>query len=377
MNFLENPREALTEAGCVVIKVGSKVLAGSKHNGWLDAFAAQIAALRAQGREVVVVTSGAIAWGYPRLGLTERPTEMALLQASAAAGQSHLMQAYEQSFAKHGLAAAQVLLTRTGIIPRDRYLNASAALNALLDHGLVPIVNENDTVSIDEITFGDNDHLAAMVSWLVGADLLILLTSVDGLLDAEQKRVSLVPEMATVSDLVKEEKSTDGTGGMDSKLKAAASAAKHGVPVVIANGNDGSILQYILDGQDVGTLVLPQGSRLASRKHWIAYTLHPEGSVVVDHGAAKALVQGKKSLLPAGVVQVQGDFAAGDSVRIIDEHGEEIARGLSRYSAEDAKKLIGVQSHEIAECLGRNDGHEIVHRDDMVVIYDASHYDKK
>lgn len=368
MGSSDNTRTSLKEAQRLVVKVGSRLLRSDGEPDRFEAIASQVAGACQKGLSVTLVSSGAIALGYPRLGLRSRPTQMALLQASAAAGQPELMRAYDLAFAKHQLVTAQVLLTRTGLLARERYLNARAALDALLEHGAVPIVNENDTVSVEEIAFGDNDSLAATVASLVGADLLVLLTSVEGVLDDKSQRISIVNDINDVLRFVTQETSDTGVGGMASKLLAAHAAAKHGVPVVIANGRHDDVIARILNAEDVGTLILPQGSRRASRKHWIAYTLHPRGSIVVDEGAAKALIERNSSLLPAGVVRVEGSFQIGDAVRIIDAKGAELARGLARYSSDEVSRLAGAQSAEIIERIGRNDGHEIVHRDDMVVI---------
>ncbi|MBK8173041.1 MAG: glutamate 5-kinase [Sandaracinaceae bacterium] len=363
-------REALKEARRIVVKIGSRSLtrASDASQGRFAAVAAQIAKQHAAGRSVVLVSSGAIAMGYERLGLNARPTQMALLQASAAAGQSGLMRAYEEAFAVHGIHIAQILLTHADLADRDRYLNARAALEALLEYRVVPIINENDTVSVEEIKFGDNDQLASMVSTLSGAELLILLTDVEGVLDGAGARVSVVEDVAQARAFVKASSSDLGTGGMGSKINAAENATKHGVPVVIADARDASILEKVLNGDDVGTLFMPGGSRLASRKHWIGYTLKPKGGVLIDEGAARALGEGKRSLLPAGVVGVRGDFEAGDAISIVAPDGREIARGLTRYATRDVSRLAGAKTAEIEARLGRAGADEIVHRDDLVVL---------
>lgn len=363
-------REALREARRIVVKIGSRSLtrADEAAVGRFTSMAAQVTKQHAAGRSVVIVSSGAIAMGYGRLGLAARPTQMALLQASAAAGQSGLMRAYEEAFAPHGIHIAQVLLTHADLADRDRYLNARAALDALLEYRVVPIINENDTVSVEEIKFGDNDQLASMVSTLSGAELLVLLTDVEGVLDEKGARVSVVEDADAVRALVKPSTSDLGTGGMGSKIKAAENATKHGVPVVIADARDESILEKILNGEDVGTLFMPGGSRLASRKHWIGYTLKTKGAVLVDQGAAHALAAGKRSLLPAGVLGVRGDFEAGDAISILAPDGSEVARGLSRYATRDVSRLAGAKTAEIEGRLGRTGPDEIVHRDDLVVL---------
>lgn len=363
-------RDALKDARRIVVKIGSQsVKAGS--DGGVSSFeslAAQISRVQQNGRSVTLISSGAIAMGYPRLGLATRPTEMPLLQACAAAGQSLLMRAYEDAFEAHNLHIAQILLTHADLADRDRYLNARAALDALFEHRVVPIINENDTVAVEEIRFGDNDQLASMVATLIGADLLILLTDSDGVLDAANARVSFVDDQTKLDALVRPSTGTLGTGGMGAKMGAAVRTTKRGVPVVIASARDPRILERVLVGEDVGTLFLPGGSRLASRKHWIAYTLKPQGAVVVDDGALRVVRGGKSSLLPAGVVGVRGDFEVGDAIAIEGADGKEIARGLSQYSAVEVSRIAGAKTSEIGARLGRAGADEIVHRDDLVVL---------
>jgi len=360
-------REALNEARRLVVKIGSRALAASGEDRFRT-LAGQVAREREAGRTVVIVSSGAIAMGVERLGLEGRPQSMARLQAAAAAGQARLMRAYETAFEPLGVPVAQVLLTHADLSDRDRYLNARAAIDALLELGAVPIINENDTVAVEEIRFGDNDQLAAMVSTLVGADLLVLLTDVSGLLDAGGQRVSLVADGDDAAALVRPSPNDLGSGGMASKVEAARRATRRGVPVVIAGAAEEDVLARIVAGDDVGTLFLPHGSRLASRKHWIAYTLKPRGVVLVDAGASKAIAEQKRSLLPAGVVGVRGDFEAGDAVSVIDFSGREVARGLVRYSMRDVARLAGAKTNEIETRIGRQGGDEILHRDDMVVF---------
>jgi glutamate 5-kinase len=363
-----NAREALADARRIVVKIGTKsITAGSE--GRFAIVARQVAKLRADGRQVVIVSSGAIALGFPRLGLKTRPTQMAELQASAAAGQSRLMHAYEEAFAAYGIEVAQVLLTHDGISDRNMYLNARAALEALLAYGCVPIINENDTIAVDEIRFGDNDQLAAMVATLVSADLLVLLTDVEGLLDDDGKRMSLVDDVDTVKGLVRPHQAGGlSLGGMESKLESARRASLRGLPVAIADAREPDLLSSLLAGHDVGTLVLPKGSPLASRKHWIGFTLKPRGVLVVDDGAARALRERNSSLLPAGVKSVQGTFSPGDSVSIQALDGAEVARGLVRYGSADAQLIAGVKASEIAARLGHHAGDVLVHKDDLVLV---------
>jgi glutamate 5-kinase len=363
---VSSERASLRDAKRIVLKVGSRGIADG--GGRFAQIASQVARARKGSREAVVVSSGAIALGFTRLGLSERPRELALLQASAAAGQSLLMRAYESAFEPHGLHVAQVLLTHSDLAQRDRYLNVRAALDALLGHGAVPIINENDTVSVEEIKLGDNDQLAAMVATIVSADVLVLLTDVEGLLDASGDRVPVVPDAAQVEQLVRPSSGGLGTGGMGSKLRAARAATRLGVPVVIADARDPEILDKLLRGEDHGTLFLPQGAAIASRKHWIAYTLRPKGAVLVDEGAAKAIGGGGKSLLAAGVTGVRGAFEVGDPVSIVGPSGREVARGLARLDTTDVAKIAGAKKSELAERLGRDAPQEIVHADDLVVL---------
>jgi glutamate 5-kinase len=358
-------RPGLRDAKRIVVKVGSTTLAKGEER--FASLAASLTEARRGGRTVVLVSSGAIARGFDRLTIDPRTRSIALLQAAAAAGQSSLMHAWERAF-DGTFAVAQVLLTHADLVDRDRYLNARAALDALLSLGAIPIINENDTVAVEEIRFGDNDQLAAMVATLVGADLLVLMTDVEGLLDTEGRRVPVVGDGDGAEAWIRPEKSGHGRGGMASKVDAARRATRRGVPVVIGDARQEGTLEAILRGEDIGTLFLPAGARLASRKHWIAYTLKPRGSVVVDAGAARALVEHKRSLLPAGVVGVHGDFEPGDAVRVVDGTGAELARGLSRYSAKDVARLAGAKSEEIEARIGGYGGDEIVHRDDMVVL---------
>ncbi len=355
-------REALRDAKTLVVKVGSSALTDPAS---FTRIATQLAALHARGIRSVLVSSGAIALGRRRLGLAQRPRDMPRLQAAAAAGQSLLVRRYEEAFEPFDVPVAQVLLTHADLTDRDRYLNARRAIEALLELNVVPIINENDTVAVDEIRFGDNDQLAAMVATLVGADLLVLLTDVEGLLDGDA-RVSVVEDPQAAAALVRpSSNASEGRGGMGSKLDAALRATKRGVPVVIASSHDPKILEALLAGDDVGTLVLPHGAKLASRKHWIAFTLRPRGDVVIDGGAVRALKKGA-SLLAAGVVGVRGEVEPGDAVRLVGPEGE-VGRGLIRYGTLDVARMAGAQTDEIEARLGRAGSGVVVHRDDLVV----------
>lgn len=366
-------RAAMREAKRIVVKVGSRSIVGASIDegaraggGRFAQLAAQVVALRSEQRAVVLVSSGAVALGRGRLGFSTKPRSIPELQACAAVGQSLLMRGWEQALGAHQVAVAQMLLSHADLEDRERYLNARAALDALLELSAVPVINENDTVAVDEIRFGDNDQLAAMVCTLASADLLVLLTDVEGLLDAAGERVPLVEDLSSVQALVGAQ-SDLGSGGMGSKLEAARRAARRGVPVLIADARDPAILTKAIAGEDVGTLVRAQGSRLASRKHWIAYTLRPRGDLILDPGAVVAIREGHRSLLPAGIVGVRGHFAPGDLVILRDGALREVGRGLVRYGTEDVAKLAGAKTGEIGARLGYHGGDEVVHRDDLVV----------
>ncbi len=352
-------RSALRKARRVVVKIGSSSLARDAEA--YARLARAVRELRDAGKLVVIVSSGAIALGTKKLGYRARPKEMARLQAAAAAGQSVLMRAYEEAFGKEGLAVAQVLLTHADLADRVRANNAREALSALLEAGAVPILNENDSVAVDEIKFGDNDQLSAMVTPLVAADVLVLLSDVEGLLDAEGKRVPVVKDVALDAlPLVRAKKSDVGTGGMASKLEAARQATLAGAHVVIADARKDDVLTRIFAGEDEGTLFLAHHLRLPAKKHWIAFTLRPRGDVWLDPGAAIAIRSKEKSLLSVGVAGVRGDFRVGDSVRVLAPDGEEIGRGLARMSAADAVRVAGRKD-------AREEDAVLIHRDELVV----------
>lgn len=361
-----DPRAAVTRARRVVIKIGSRTLASDPKV--YERLADQVARAREAGRAVVIVSSGAIALGTTKLGFKERPKEMGKLQAAAAAGQSLLMRAYEEAFAARGLAVAQVLLTHADLADRKRFLNARRALSELAARGAVPVINENDTVSVDEIAFGDNDALSAQVANLVGADLLIMLSVAPALLDGEVRVPEVRPDDKTAERFVRRDKSAGGTGGMITKVRAARAAAERGTAAVIAAGKTPGILSQVLAGEDVGTLFWPAAERLASRAHWIAHTLRPRGTLVVDAGAVAALRDKGRSLLPSGITTVKGAFRQGDPVDIADAAGEVFARGLSAYSSAELEAIRGKKAAEIIAALGYHLGDEAVHKDDLVVL---------
>lgn len=347
-------RQAVTRARRVVVKIGSKTLASDP--AVYERLAAFVKQAHADKRGIVIVTSGAIALGVRRLGMRTRPKEMALLQAAAAVGQSLLMQAYEAAFTPFALPVAQVLLTHSDLADRQRANNARAALSALLDAGAVPVLNENDSVAVEEIKFGDNDALSSLVVPLCDADLLVLLSDIPGLLDAKGARVPVVSDIeAEAAPLVRKDKSDVGTGGMLSKIEAARRATLAGASVVIADARAEDTLPRILAGEDVGTLFAPAHDRIPAKKHWIAFTLKPRGDVTLDAGATAAVRDKKKSLLAVGAVGVRGDFRAGDCVRLLDPSGRELGRGLVRHDVVEAARAAG------------NKDDVLVHRDDLVV----------
>lgn len=359
---MSDPRAALRRAKRAVVKIGSASLA--RDGGAHDRLARAVRALRDGGKLVVLVSSGAIALGTRKLGYAGRPREMARLQAAASAGQSLLMRAYEEAFDRVKLPVAQVLLTHADLADRVRANNARAALSALLEAGAVPILNENDAVAVEEIKFGDNDELSAMVTPLVDADVLVLLSDVDGLLDGAGERVPVVRDVtAEALPLVHRGSSSKGalgTGGMGSKVEAARRATLAGAHVVIANAGKRDVLSRIFDGEDEGTLFVAASRRLPAKKHWIAFTLRPRGDVWLDAGASAAVREKGTSVLSVGVSGVRGDFREGDSVRVLAPDGAEIGRGLARCSATDAVLLAGKRDDDAARAV-------LVHRDDLVV----------
>ena len=356
----DRERKDVARARRVVVKIGSSSLARDP-----QAHARLARAVKALGeakRSVVIVSSGAIALGTKKLGYRARPKEMARLQAAAAAGQSLLMRAYEEAFGEVGLSVAQVLLTHADLADRVRANNARAALSALLEAGAVPVLNENDSVSVEEIKFGDNDELSAMVTPLVAADVLVLLSDVEGLLDGDGARVPVVRDVATEAlPLVRAKKSDVGTGGMASKIEAARRATLAGAHVLIADARKPDVLARIFAGEDEGTLFVASSRRLPAKKHWIAFTLRPRGAMWLDEGAAKAVREKGKSVLGVGVAGVRGDFRAGDSVRLLAPGGEELGRGLARCSSTEAVVLAGRRAEDEAEPF------VMVHRDELVV----------
>lgn len=363
-------RESLRDARRVVVKVGTTSLtraSGRLDPTRIDRLVDELCELIDAGREIVCVTSGAIAAGLGPLGLDGRPKDMPTLQAAAAVGQSHLMDAYNSAFEGRGRVCAQVLLTRSDFVHRQQYVNALNTFRRLLALRAVPVVNENDTVATDEIRFGENDLLAALVANLVRADLLVMLSDVDGL--HQGRRGPIIREVETITPEVERlaggSGSALGSGGMRSKLDALRIAVASGVPAVIAGFRRGA-LKRVLDGRDVGTLFKPSAAKLTSRKAWIGYAASPKGSVVVDAGARRAICDGNRSLLAAGVKGTDGSFVPGDAVNIVDEDGRTFARGLVGFSSEELGRIAGMDSARMSEIVG--DAREVVHRDELVVL---------
>ena len=371
-------RKYVRPAKRVVVKIGSRILSSERglHARRIGRLVRELAGLNDQGKKLVIVSSGAIASGMSRLGLTKRPTDLPQEQALAAVGQIRLMALYENSFAGYQKQVAQVLLTHEDLANRKRYLNAKHTLKTLLDWNIIPIVNENDTVAVDEMKFGDNDQLSALVATLMGMDLLVILSDVDGLFDRDPRSnedarlMPVVTDLAAAKMAAQDTRPSDlGRGGMFSKLCAAEQASHAGIPTIIANGREREVLSGLFDGtRESGTLVLPEENRLTSRKHWILYNLTPAGEVIVDNGACAAVTVKGKSLLPSGVREIRGSFGAGDCVRCVDDTGREFARGLVNYSAQELRKIKGSHSGKIEAILGYKAYDEIIHRDDLVVL---------
>ena len=356
-------RESVKTAARLVVKFGTGVLTDSRKQpdpAQLEQLVAQVAALKKAGKEIVLVTSGAVGAGMGALGYAKRPNELAELQACAAVGQPRLMVLYAELFARHNLTVAQVLLTHDDLEHHERHLNARNTLVTLLGRGVVPIINENDAISFTEIKFGDNDKLSALVASLLPADLLVILTTVDGVIEnfgkADPKTISIIEHIdTTIEKLAGGTTSETAVGGMASKVQAAKIAVRSGIPLVIASGRKKHVLAQILAGEDEGTLFVPQPTKLQGRKRWIAFFHHPQGALFVDDGAMLALREKGKSLLPPGVARCEGEFAAGDVVRICDLNGTEFARGIARFDS------TAVRARKLPKEV-------LVHRDDLVIL---------
>ncbi|HJT22333.1 MAG TPA: glutamate 5-kinase [Nitrospira sp.] len=370
--------EILTRAQRVVIKIGSS-LVSSRETGLrperIDRLADEIAGLHANGREVLIVSSGAIVSGIKKLELKEYPKSLPVKQAAAAVGQSRLMWAYEKSFERLGIKVAQILVTHHDLEDRRRFLNARHTLAALIGFRVVPIINENDTVAVDEIRVGDNDTLAAEVAHLVDADLLIILSDVQGLFTDDPRKnpsARLIPLVADITEDIEKRAglstSFEGTGGMATKVRAAKKVGQYGVATLILNGQEAGLLSTILAGGEGGTLFLPKERRLSSRKHWIGFTLRSRGAITLDKGAVEALKARGKSLLASGITRVEGTFEAGDPVSCVDQDGKEFAKGLANFSSETVALIKGLKTAEIQQRLGPQEYEEVIHRDNLVIL---------
>jgi glutamate 5-kinase len=365
-------KQCLSAVRTAVIKLGTQVLSdkeGRLDAAFLGSVAQQIVSLRERRIRVTVVSSGAIGAGLRELNLPRRPTDLAQLQAVAAVGQRRLMDAWAAAFAPHKLPVAQLLLTREDVDDRTRYLNLRNTIGAVHELGGIPIVNENDTISTDElakISFGDNDILAALVTHALRADLLVLLSVVDGILDVAGHPVRLVEKLDEARELVRAEKSALGKGGFNSKLEAARMVTESGEAIIVADGRMDNILPRLLDGEELGTLFVPAPKKLSSRSRWIG-AVRPAGTVHVDEGAVRALVEKNRSLLPAGITRVDGHFVRGDVISICGPLGTAIARGLSNYSATDIERIRGKRTAEIRALLADAAYEEVVHRDNLVL----------
>jgi glutamate 5-kinase len=371
-------RSELAGTRRLIVKIGSTLLTGGGRGldvhaigGWVS----QIATLRQRGMEIILVSSGSVAEGMSRLGWKTRPESLHELQAAAAVGQMGLIQTYESLFKHHGFHAAQVLLTHEDLSDRQRYLNARSTLRTLLQLGVVPVINENDTVATEEIRFGDNDTLSALVANLVEADLLVILTDQAGLFDSDpglNPAAQLVSQASasdsTLLEIAGGSRSGLGRGGMFTKVRAARLAGRSGTATLIAPGAAAEVLLKAVDGESVGTFLVPDMEPLVARKRWLAGRLQVKGAFTLDEGAARVLVKAGKSLLPIGVIAVQGDFQRGELVACRDEAGREIACGLTNYGTDDARKIIRQPSSRIAELLGYVDEPELIHRDNLVLV---------
>lgn len=366
--------------GCkrVVIKIGSNIIS-SMGDGLnyprIEAIAREVAILKGAGKDVIIVSSGAVISGIKKLGLNSRPSSMPVKQAAAAVGQSRLMWAYEKAFEKFNEKVAQVLLTGDDMATRSRLLNSRNTISTLLDYNVIPIINENDTVATEEIRLGDNDNLAGLVTNLTDANLLVILSDVDGLFTADPRGdpdASLIPLVPGVTPEVEriagDSVSKEGTGGMRTKVQAAKRVSAYGAYTIIICGLDSKNLSRLFAGEEIGTIFLPERRPLKGRKHWITYALRPKGKLILDDGAVQALCGKGKSLLPSGIISVNGRFAAGDPVSCYNSKGVEIAKGLVNYPSSDLLRIKGLRTSEIEKVLGYKDYDEVIHRDNLVLV---------
>lgn len=371
--------EVVSNARIVVVKVGTRVL--TRPDATLDTdriarLAEEISAIMATDRKVVLVSSGAVGAGVGLLKLGKRPSDLSRLQACAAVGQTHLIQYYDQIFQKHGHRAAQVLLTGEDLNDRQRYLNVRNSLLSILEFGAVPIINENDTVSVEElmITFGDNDRLAAMVSSAIRASLLVILSDVEGLYDGDpshetSKLIHTVPKIDdSIHGFVRDKLTGVSKGGMASKLNAAKLVTTAGEHCIIASGRRMDVLTRIMAGELVGTLFQPQGKSISPFKRWLGFSAQPKGRVTIDDGARKAVVEQGRSLLSIGIVSVEGKFSKGDVIALYDSQAQLVGRGLTNYDLDSLQKIKGLKSEKVAQVLGTEAYEEVIHRDNLVVV---------
>lgn len=375
----EVSREALQKAKRIVIKVGTSTITyanGKRNFSQIDRLAREISDLQNQGKEMILVTSGAVAVGVDRMGLPGKPKTIPGKQAAAAVGQGVLMHTYEKFFADYGQIVAQVLITKTEAIDRHRYTNTRNTFMELMRQRVIPIVNENDVVALDELKIGDNDNMSALVAGIVDADLVIILSDVDGLYTANPQThpdAVIVPEVAEITPEIEASAggvgSARGTGGMATKIQAAKAATSSGIHLVIASGTEKNAITRVLQGEELGTLFVSRENRLQFRKRWLAFGAKIAGSIVVDDGCAKAIRKaGGCSILPAGVFAVQGEFLPGSTVSVIDKDAHELARGLVHYSSAELEQIKGCNSSEIANILGHKNFDEVIHRDDLVIL---------
>jgi glutamate 5-kinase len=377
MDLLEIRKKVVSRARRIVVKLGSSVVTTDKglDRKIIRGLADEICHYKKTGKEFIIVSSGAVAAGVRRMSLKEGARTIPQKQAAASVGQTRLMAAYDDAFSRHSARVGQMLLTRDDLTHRQRYLNARNTLMTLLSWGVTPIINENDTVVVDEIKLGDNDNLSALVAVLASADLLLTLTDMEGLMDCDPRVNSNACLIQMVEDLTPEilghaggSSSSVGRGGMASKLEAADKVRLSGIPMIIAKGKTPHLINSVLEGAMIGTLILPAKEKISARKHWIRYNLAPEGNLYVDTGAAKAITKKGKSLLPIGVTRIEGEFEDGSAVCILNLQGRPLAIGLINYSSEEMLKIIGRQTPEIDWVLGYRRNDEAVHADNLVVL---------
>ncbi len=371
------PKQRLINARRIVVKLGSNVITArnSLDMDVIESISGQISELMDKGVEVLLVSSGAMAAGIRKMGLPGRPEEIPKRQAISAIGQSGLINAYDKVFERFDKKVAQILLTSEDLNDRKRYLNARNSLHTLMDWKVVPIVNENDTIMVEEIKLGDNDNLAAMITLLMDADFLFILTDIEGLYDKDPRThgdARLIPKVTTFKQEIEQYASdipgTLGTGGMLSKIQAAQKVTAAGIPMIVAKGDTKNILLRLLENAEAhGTYFIPKEKKMASRKSWIAYTLKPKGKIIIDDGAARAVSKNGKSLLPSGIVDVEGEFGVGQAVSFISTDNEELGIGLVNYSASDIRLIKGLKSFQIKSCLGQKHYDEVIHRDNLVI----------